>query len=443
MDYNKNCNDPSNRRGLGPTGVHMKPSIKGLLLALVLWGSLLPAAWAAGGNTTEQGAAAQEPAEGAGGHLETSQPLAESGISRQKDLKAELLARYGTREKAREEFRDPRNDVQFSLPEGFALQGLYGRGKHQEDILMRASRGDTMLVYMANGAMMKTDGEKEAKPFQSEKIMLELTLRTYEEEAKAKDIPVQAAEMGEFAGREGLHIRQLENGKVSDRYFFGDRKNLYSLSFLVPEKEAGTLEPAVRQVLDSLEIGGAYERITLPHSGVSYEIPFGSVDIQKAADPGDPHQLSRLHLDNQLVTGVIFQSLQENMDYAFLPDSLEDLCDQDRENLCRLMTENRRAKWEKSHPGLSLKENRTYFSKAAGRTCIVEEEVTPGGKSLGYVFLRKGTLLSLDYFQLGARDQQKVIDHSVNSLQWKDPEPPARAGKKGPAPAPKPKYGGE
>ena len=161
----------------------MKPSMKGLLLALVLWGSLLPAAWAAGGNTTEQGAAAQEPAEGAGGHLETSQPLAESGISRQKDLKAELLARYGTREKAREEFKDPRNDVQFSLPEGFALQGLYGRGKHQEDILMRASRGDTMLVYMANGAMMKTDGEKEAKPFQSEKIMLELTLRTYEEEA--------------------------------------------------------------------------------------------------------------------------------------------------------------------------------------------------------------------------------------------------------------------
>ncbi len=139
MDYNKNCNDPSNRRGLGPTGVHMKPSMKGLLLALVLWGSLLPAAWAAGGNTTEQGAAAQEPAEGAGGHLETSQSLAESGISRQKDLKAELLARYGTREKAREEFRDPRNDVQFSLPKGFALQGLYGRGKHQEDILMRAS----------------------------------------------------------------------------------------------------------------------------------------------------------------------------------------------------------------------------------------------------------------------------------------------------------------
>ena len=69
------------------------------------------------------------------------------------------------------------------------------------------------------------------------------------------------------------------------------------------------------------------------------------------------------------------------MDYAFLPDSLEDLCDQDRENLCRLMTENRRAKWEKSHPGLSLKENRTYFSKAAGRTCIVEEEVTPGAKA--------------------------------------------------------------
>lgn len=65
----------------------------------------------------------------------------------------------------------------------------------------------------------------------------------------------------------------------------------------------------MRQVLDSLEIGTAYERVRLPHSGVSYEIPFGSVDIQKAADPDDPHRLTRLHLDSQLITGVIFQPL--------------------------------------------------------------------------------------------------------------------------------------
>lgn len=55
--------------------------------------------------------------------------------------------------------------------------------------------------------------------------MLELTARTYEEEARNRGVPVQVSEMGTFAGRDGLHIRQLEEGKVSDRYFFGDRKN--------------------------------------------------------------------------------------------------------------------------------------------------------------------------------------------------------------------------
>lgn len=120
----------------------------------------------------------------------------------------------------------------FSLPEGFQIQGIYARGKKQEDILMRAARGDTLLVYMANGAMMKTDGQKEARPFQSQEVMLLLTWRSYEEEAKAKKIPVQGLAIGTFAGREGIHIRQKEGDKVSDRYFFGDRKNLYSLSFL-------------------------------------------------------------------------------------------------------------------------------------------------------------------------------------------------------------------
>lgn len=426
----------------------MKPSKgKRLLLALVLWASLLPVAGAAGTGTTEYGMEAESLAAAGpapSGKLAVSQPLGETGVLRQKDLKAELLARYGEQQSRQPVvFRDPKNDVHFALPDGFSLQGVYGRGKNQEDILMRASRGDTLLVYMANGAMMKTEGQKEAKPFQSEKVMLELTARTYEEEARNRGVPVQVSEMGTFAGRDGLHIRQLEEGKVSDRYFFGDRKKLYSLSFLSPEKEAGTLDPAVRQVLDSLEIGTAYERVRLPHSGVSYEIPFGSVDIQKAADPDDPHRLTRLHLDSQLITGVIFQPLQENQDYAFLPDSLEGLCPQDQENLCRLMTENRRARWERSHPGQILKENRTYFSQAAGRPCIVEDMILPGGKSLGYVFLRKGTLLSLDYFQLGARDQQKIIDHSINSLQWKDTDTVVRAGKKGPEKPLKPKYGGE
>ena len=60
----------------------------------------------------------------------------------------------------------------------------------------------------------------------------------------------------------------------------------------------------------------------------------------------------------------------------------------------------------------------TYFARKAGRPCIVEEEVTPGGKSLGYVFLQDGMFLSLDYMQLGEKDQQEVIDYSVDSLKW-------------------------
>ena len=70
--------------------------------------------------------------------------------------------------------------------------------------------------------------------------------------------------------------------------------------------------------------------------------------------------------------------------------------------------------------------------------------ILPGGKSLGYVFLRKGTLLSLDYFQLGARDQQKIIDHSINSLQWKDTDTVVRDREKKVRKKPlKPRYGGE
>lgn len=79
----------------------MKPSKgKRLLLALVLWASLLPAAGAAGTGTTEYGMEAESltaagPAPS--GKIAVSQPLGETGVFRQKDLKAELLARYGER----------------------------------------------------------------------------------------------------------------------------------------------------------------------------------------------------------------------------------------------------------------------------------------------------------------------------------------------------------
>lgn len=340
-------------------------------------------------------------------------------LSPEKDLRALLLQRYGAQPDKPATCTDPHNGVTFTLPEGFKLQGVYGRGKDHQDILIRASKGDALLVYMANGAMMKTEGQKEAKPFQSEKVMLDITYRTYQEEAKAKGLAVEESALGTFAGRDGIHIRQQEEGKTSDRYFFADRKNLYSFTLLAPEKDlTPALEQSFQASLQSLKIPTAYERVELPHSGVSYEIPYGSVDIQKAADPGDPHQLNRLHLDNQLITGVIYKPLQDYLEYAFLPDTLDGLCTQDQENLGRLMTENRRAQWAKTHPGMPLKKNVTYFTKKAGRPCIVEEEVTPGGKSLGYVFLQDGMFLSLDYMQLGTRDQQDVIDHSVDSLQW-------------------------
>ncbi|WP_288274318.1 hypothetical protein [uncultured Acidaminococcus sp.] len=134
----------------------MKPSKgKRLLLALVLWASLLPAAGAAGTGTTEYGMEAESLAAAGpapSGKLAVSQPLGETGVFRQKDLKAELLARYGEQQSRQPViFRDPQNDVHFVLPEGFALQGVYGRGKNQEDILMRASRGEELLVYMAVG----------------------------------------------------------------------------------------------------------------------------------------------------------------------------------------------------------------------------------------------------------------------------------------------------
>lgn len=369
--------------------------IKGLLLCLG-WMLCLPL-WAGAASQTE-------PA-----------PV----INPEKDLRAMLLSRYGAQPDKPATCTDPHNGVTFTLPEGFRLQGVYGRGRDHQDVLIRAGKGNALLVYMANGAMMKTDDQTQAKPFQSERVMLDITYRTYQEEAKTRGLAVEDSTLGTFAGRDGIHIRQMEDGKLSDRYFFADRKNLYSFTLLAPEKDmTPALEEAFQTSLESLKIPTAYERVDVPHSGVSYEIPYGSVDIQKAADPGDPHQLNRLHLDNQLITGVIYKPLQDYMEYAFLPDSLDGLCAQDQENLGRLMTEKRRAQWAKIHPGMPLKKNVTYFSRKAGRPCIVEEEVTPGGKSLGYVFLQDGMFLSLDYMQLGEKDQQDVINHSVDSLKW-------------------------
>ena len=69
--------------------------------------------------------------------------------------------------------------------------------------------------------------------------------------------------------------------------------------------------------------------------------------------------------------------------------------------------------------------------------------VTPGGRQLGYVFLQDGMLLSLDYTEMGREDMKPIIDHSLDSLQWKKTKPAVRAGKKGPEPLAKRKYGGE
>ena len=86
----------------------MKPSKgKRLLLALVLWASLLPVAGAAGTGTTEYGMGAESLAAAGpapSGKLAVSQPLGETGVLRQKDLKAELLAGTGNSNPAAGDF---------------------------------------------------------------------------------------------------------------------------------------------------------------------------------------------------------------------------------------------------------------------------------------------------------------------------------------------------
>lgn len=112
----------------------MKPSKgKRLLLALVLWGSLLPAAGAAGTGTTEYGMEAESLAAAGpapSGKLAVSQPLGETGVFRQKDLKAELLARYGEQQSRQPVvFRDPKTMCILPCRTDFLSRGSMAGGR--------------------------------------------------------------------------------------------------------------------------------------------------------------------------------------------------------------------------------------------------------------------------------------------------------------------------
>ena len=143
----------------------------------------------------------------------------------------------------------------------------------------------------------------------------------------------------------------------------------------------------------------------------------GGVDELQLKEPGDPHIQMQMHVDDKLLTGVIYHPLQEDLTYAVLPERYENLGEVDRKNLCRVLTQGRQDQWESLHPGVPLEENTTYFSQAAGRTCLVEKTRGGGETSLGYLFLLDGKLLSLDYVALENTDNQAIIDHSVNSLR--------------------------
>ena len=316
-----------------------------------------------------------------------------------------------------EDYRDPRNGVSFTLPPGFISQGTYAKKNGKGDLMMRALDGDRIFVYTANGAMLSQAGKKETQPFHTRDSMLKLSLKTYLQEAAEKKLPVLAAKLGTFGTQPGFHIRQEEEGKLADRYFFADRKNLYTLSFLTTAEENQALQPAIAQMLDTLKIPTPYERVTIPGSSLSYEIPYGGVDELQLKEPGDPHIQMQMHVDDKLLTGVIYHPLQEDLTYAVLPERYENLGEVDRKNLCRVLTQGRQDQWESLHPGVPLEENTTYFSQAAGRTCLVEKTRGGGETSLGYLFLLDGKLLSLDYVALENTDNQAIIDHSVNSLR--------------------------
>lgn len=316
------------------------------------------------------------------------------------------------------DFKDPLNGVTFTLPVGFKVQGTYTRGKEHKDVLMRAENSDKVLfVYTSSRAKMRKPGSKKEEPFYSKDVMLEVTRQTYLAEAQDKNIPVHSAELTKAGKLECIHILQEEDGKLSDRYFFGDRKNLYTLSFLVPEKDYEALKPAIARSLETVALPTPYEEVSIPGSKLTVELPYGGMDMSKNRDPGDPHELMYLHLDEKLMSGVIYEPLIQYMEYAYLPDSLDHLSEQDKENLCKVMTQNRNQRWKRDNPDAVVEKSDTYFTEASHRPCIVEETVSGGRKNLGYIFVDKGMFLSLDFLELGSLDNKAVIDHVVNSLK--------------------------
>ena len=316
-------------------------------------------------------------------------------------------------------FKDPVNGVTFNLPQGFKIQGLYTRGKSHQDILMRATKDDLLFVYSSNRAKMKKENSPKEEPFYARDVMLEITKQSYLEEAKEKGIDLKKSEIEKFGSLDGLHIQQMEDGKLSDRYFFGDRKNLYTFSYLVPEDQYPALQPDIAKSLETIVIPTPYERVSIPGSQLTFELPYGGMDVEKAKEPNDPHRLLYLHLDEKLLSGVIYQPLIQNMDYAFLPDSLDNLSERDQDNLCKVITQNRKDRWKRKDPKAVWDTSETYFSKASDRPCIVEETVYQGRKNLGYIFVDKGMFLSLDFMELSPGKQEPIIEHVVNSLQKK------------------------
>lgn len=335
-----------------------------------------------------------------------------------KDLQQLAWERFPSAALPERRVLDPMHSVRFTLPQGFVLEGIFTRGRKGQDVMIRARRQEALFIYTASGAKMQTekDGKIDTQPFRSRELMLGVTLKSYLEEARVKGIHVLHHSRETFAGMPCVYVQQEEKGKREERYFFGDRETLYSFSFLLPESGSGDSQPDIQKVLDSLEIPPAYERVEIPGSGFSYEVPYGGVDLLKKAPPGDPHSLLQLHLDEKLMTGVIYQPLSKLPDYAALPESLDGLSTQDEENLAKVMTAQReKSFWEKRARG-TLLSNRTFFTKVGDRPCMVEEVQTPSALDKSYVFVKNGMLLSLDFEVAGGKDNQAMLDHMAQSL---------------------------
>ncbi len=336
-----------------------------------------------------------------------------------KDLQQLAWERFPAAVLPERQVLDPLHSVRFTLPQGFVLEGIFTRGSKGQDVMIRARRREELFVYTASGAKMQTekDGKIDTQPFRSRELMLGVTLKSYLEEARVKGIHVLQHSRETFAGMPCVHVQQEEKGKQEERYFFGDRKTLYSFSFLSPESGRGDTPPEIRTVLDSLEIPPAYERVEIPGSAFSYEIPYGGVDLLKKAPAGDPHSLLQLHLDDKLMTGVIYQPLSKLPEYAALPESLEGLSTQDAENLAKVMTAQREKSFWEKRPHGTLLSNRTFFTKVGDLPCMVEEVRTPNALDTSYVFVKNGLLLSLDFEVAAGKDQQAMLDHMAQSLE--------------------------